>query len=231
MTPSPIGFVSTSASPACAPAFVSTRSGCTVPTTASPYFGSASSIEWPPATRHPRRARRRRRRRARARAARTAGPRAATRRGSSASSGVAAHRVDVGERVRRGDATPVVRVVDDRREEVGGDDDREVVAQAVDGGVVGGVEADEQVGIARRVGAEAAHEAEHRAQVGRGELARAARAVREAGEPDGFVGVDTGIDGRLRSRARGYGATARGRAGSRARSVVQLGRAAPTGLP
>ena len=59
----------------------------------------------------------------------------------------ATHRVDVGERVRGRDASPVVGVVDDRREEVGGDDDGEVVAQPVDRGVVGGVEADEQVGI------------------------------------------------------------------------------------
>ena len=64
---------------------------------------------------------------------------------------------------------------------------REVVPQAVDGGVVGGVEADEQVGVARLVGAEAAHEPEHGAQVGGGELARAARAVREARQPDRLV--------------------------------------------
>src|SRR5918995_780982 len=53
ITPRPIGFVSTRLSPGCAPAFVSTRPGCTVPTTASPYFGSASSMEWPPATSAP----------------------------------------------------------------------------------------------------------------------------------------------------------------------------------
>ena len=88
----------------------------------------------------------------------------------------AAHRVHVGERVGGGDAAPVVGVVDDRREEVGGHDDREVVAQAVHRGVVRGVEPDEQVGVLRRV-AEAAHEAEHGAQVGGGELAGAAGAV------------------------------------------------------
>ena len=93
-----------------------------------------------------------------------------------------AHRVDVGERVGRGDATPVVRVVDDRREEVGGDDDREVVAQPVDGGVVGGVEADEQIRVDRRV-TRPADEPEHGAQVGGRQLARAPRAVRERGEP------------------------------------------------
>ena len=76
-----------------------------------------------------------------------------------------AHRVDVGERVRRCDPTPVVGVVDDRREEVGGDDDGEVVAQAVDGGVVSGVEAHQQVGVAGRV--EPADQSEDRPQVGR----------------------------------------------------------------
>ena len=53
MTPRPIGFVRTRTSPGRAPAFVSTAPGSTVPTTASPYFGSASSIEWPPAMRQP----------------------------------------------------------------------------------------------------------------------------------------------------------------------------------
>ena len=48
--------------------------------------------------------------------------------------------------------------------------------QPVDRGVVAGVEADEQRGVARRV-AEAADEPEHGAQVGGGELAGAARAV------------------------------------------------------
>src|SRR5207245_9642936 len=53
ITPSPTGLVSTSKSPGRAPAFVSTRAGSTDPTTASPYFGSASSIECPPAIRQP----------------------------------------------------------------------------------------------------------------------------------------------------------------------------------
>ena len=121
-----------------------------MPTTASPYFGSASSIECPPAIRQPA-------------SAATAAPPSSTRASSSKRQPLArprdevqreerraAHRVHVGERVRRGDAAPVVRVVDDRREEVGGDDDGEIVAEAVDGRVVGGVEADEQVGVGRR---------------------------------------------------------------------------------
>ena len=94
----------------------------------------------------------------------------------------ATHRVDVGQRVGRRDPTPVVRIVDDRREEVGGDDDGEVVAEAIDRGVVGGVETHEEVGIRGRV-TEPADEAEHGAQVGGRQLAGAPRAVRERGEP------------------------------------------------
>ena len=94
----------------------------------------------------------------------------------------ATHRVHVGQRVGGGDAAPVVGVVDDRREEVGGDDEREVVAHAVDGGVVGGVEPDEQVGVVGRV--EPADEAEHRAEIAGRQLARAPRPVREAREPN-----------------------------------------------
>ena len=94
----------------------------------------------------------------------------------------AAHRVHVRERVRRGDAAPVVRVVDDRREEVGRDDDREVGAHAVDRGIVGGVEADEQVRVRRRV--EPVHQPEDGTEVVGRELAGATGAVRELGESD-----------------------------------------------
>ena len=62
--PAPSGLVSTSASPARPPALVSTSSGCTIPVTARPYFGSASSIEWPPTIATPASAATRRRRRA-----------------------------------------------------------------------------------------------------------------------------------------------------------------------
>ena len=92
------------------------------------------------------------------------------------------HRVHVGQRVGGGDAPPVVGVVDDRCEEVGGEDEREVVTEAVDGGVVGRVQADDQVRVVGRL--ETADESEDRAQVVRGELAGAARAVGEAREPE-----------------------------------------------
>ena len=75
----------------------------------------------------------------------------------------AAHRVHVGERVGGRDAAPVVGVVDDRREEVGGEDDGEIVTESVDGSVIRGVEADEQVGVCR--GLEPAYEPEHRTKV------------------------------------------------------------------
>ena len=48
MTPIPRGFVSTSRSPGLAAAFVTMRLGWTNPVTASPYFGSGSSMVWPP---------------------------------------------------------------------------------------------------------------------------------------------------------------------------------------
>ena len=58
----------------------------------------------------------------------------------------AAHRVDVADRVGRGDAAEVERVVDDRHEEVGGRDQRLLVVEPVDRGVVGGLDADHQLG-------------------------------------------------------------------------------------
>ena len=118
--------------------------------TAIPYFGSGSSIEWPPAIDDP---------------------------GLGGDLGAAGedlgehvgtelaererdevqrqdrrrpHRVDVGERVGGGDPAEVARVVDDRGEEVDGLDQRQVVAEPIDGRVVGGVEADQQVRVARR---------------------------------------------------------------------------------
>ncbi len=51
--PVPIGLERTSTSPARPPAFVHTSSGRAKPVTAMPYFGSASSIECPPATTAP----------------------------------------------------------------------------------------------------------------------------------------------------------------------------------
>ena len=55
------------------------------------------------------------------------------------------HREHVVQRVRGRDRPEVVRVVDDRREEVDREDERTLVVELVDRGVVGRVEPDEQV--------------------------------------------------------------------------------------
>ncbi len=115
-----------------------------MPTTARPYFGSTSRIVWPPARIAP--------------AARTCSSApaktAATRVGRQllrergdreSEKRCAAHREDVVERVRRRDAPEQRRVVDERREEVEREHERTLVVELVDRGVVGGVEADEQI--------------------------------------------------------------------------------------
>ena len=57
----------------------------------------------------------------------------------------AAHRIDVADGVGRGDAAEVERVVDDRHEEVGGGDQRLLVVELIDGRVVGGLDAHQQL--------------------------------------------------------------------------------------
>jgi hypothetical protein len=109
------------------PDFGQTPSGCTVPTTASPYFGSRSRIVWPPARIAP--------------AARTC---ASARRGSrdgllrqllrelgdrEGQQRPPAHREHVVEGVRRRDRPEVARVVDERREEVEREDERRLVVE------------------------------------------------------------------------------------------------------
>ena len=140
----PSGFVRYSASPGRAPDFGQIPSGATVPTTASPYFGSASRIVWPPARIAP--------------AARTCSLGAVEDRAHHLRRQLlgqrgdrqreqrhAAHREHVVQRVRRGDRPEVVGVVDDRREEVDREDERALVVELVDRRVVGRVEPDEQV--------------------------------------------------------------------------------------
>ena len=51
--PVPSGFERTRASPARAPPFTHTRSGCTKPCTARPKIGSSERMVWPPATTPP----------------------------------------------------------------------------------------------------------------------------------------------------------------------------------
>ena len=92
----------------------------------------------------------------------------------------AAHREDVVQRIRRGDPAVESRVVDERREEIDGEDERPVRVQPVDRGIVGRSQADEQVlGVGR-------HEPLHELLEPRGrELGGAATALREVGQPDG----------------------------------------------
>ncbi len=62
----------------------------------------------------------------------------------------ATHREHVVQRIRRGDRAERARVVDERREEVDGEDDRALVVEPVDSGVVGRIEPDEQILLLRR---------------------------------------------------------------------------------
>ena len=61
--------------------------------------------------------------------------------------GNAGHGVDVAQGVRRGDRAEVVRAVDDRREKIGREDQGEVVAEPINGRVVGRCMPDDHVGV------------------------------------------------------------------------------------
>ncbi len=88
------------------------------------------------------------------------------------------HRVYVAERVGRGDAAPVVRVVDDRREHVDRRDQRAPVADPPRGRVVTGLGRHQDL-LGHPDRAEHAH---HRAEIARTQLARATRTVAERGQ-------------------------------------------------
>ena len=92
---------------------------------------------------------------------------------------LAAHRVDVGQRVRSSNLTKVVRVVDDRREEIHRLDEREIVAQHEDPRVVEGLTTHENaaVGVHR-------HAAQRLGQVTRTQLGGSTSAAREAREAE-----------------------------------------------
>ena len=80
---------------------------------------------------------------------------------------LAAHRVDVAQRVGGSDLAERVRVVHDRREEIDGVDDRQVVAQAEYSRIVGRLGSDDQIRMIERREA-----VQHVHQVGRAELRR-----------------------------------------------------------
>jgi hypothetical protein len=103
-----------------------------------------------------------------------------------------AYRVDVGQRVGRGDPAEGARVVDDRSEEVHGRHDRSRGADPYDGSVVSVLDADQQV-----IGPVLRDEPRDRLlKLARRDLARAAAAVRVLSEPDGVSPV-RGTPGRL----------------------------------
>ena len=95
---------------------------------------------------------------------------------------LAAHGIDIGERVGGGDAAEVVGIIDDRHEEIGGGDDGLFVVDAVDGGIVGRFGAHQQVG--EELGRQAAPGQQGREDA-RGDLAAAAATVGEGGETGG----------------------------------------------
>jgi hypothetical protein len=90
-----------------------------------------------------------------------------------------AHREHVVERVRRRDRPVVGGVVDDRREEIQGEDDRAVVVEAIDRRVVRRGEADEEI-----LGVHG-HEPFQELLQPRGRILRGATAARcQVGQPD-----------------------------------------------
>ena len=145
----PSGFVRKSASPGAAVLFAQTPSGCAVPTTASPYFGSESRIVWPPASSAP--------------AARTVSSAPAR---ISASTLVGSSSGNAATDSASSGAPPIAKtslsafaaamapksrgIVDDGREEVDREDERALVVELVDGGVVRRAEPDEEVLRLRR---------------------------------------------------------------------------------
>jgi hypothetical protein len=56
----------------------------------------------------------------------------------------ASHRVDIGESVGGGDSAEIERVVDNRREEIGGHNQRFGVVDLVDTGIIGRIGSDQK---------------------------------------------------------------------------------------
>ena len=109
--------------------------------------------------------------------------------------GLAAHGIDVADRVGRGDATEVMRVVDDRHEEVGRGDQRLFVVEPIDGGVIRRLYPDEQFAG----DGEGTRPLEDFREHARRDLAAAAAAVRQRGEAG--LGRGIGGGGRIHGRA------------------------------
>ena len=91
-----------------------------------------------------------------------------------------AHRVDIGQRVGRGDLSEVVRIVDDRREEVDRLHEREIIGQPEHPRVIEGLTTDEDSGIGSRD-----ERRESAGQVTRTQLGGSTRAAGELGQSEG----------------------------------------------
>ncbi len=101
-----------------------------------------------------------------------------------------AHRVHVGECVGGGDTAEIARIVDDGGEEVGGGDDRLAIVEAIHGGVVRGIGANQQLGRHDTC----RHAREQLGQYARSDFATASTAVGELRQFD-FVHIREGVAG------------------------------------
>ena len=99
---------------------------------------------------------------------------------------LAAHGIDIRQRIRRGDAAELIRIVHDGHEEIGGGDQRLRVVELVDGGVVRGLDAHHQLGWNHGIRAAGFQNFRQHA---RRDLAAAAAAMRERCEARQCSGV------------------------------------------
>ena len=99
--------------------------------------------------------------------------------------GLRAHRIDVAQGIRRRDGAEGVGVIDDGREEVGGDHQGEVGSKLVDRSVIAGLQPDQDVGVVEPCG----QVAQDLSQVFRTDLAGSTRTVRPLREPHFFHGT------------------------------------------
>ena len=142
MMPEPIALVSSRASPTRAPLLASMRSSATNPLTDRPYLGSSSLMVWPPAMEQPASTHLSARQNLPGNLNAQAIGNAQQVHGMARPS---THGVDVRQRVGRGDLAKQKRIVDHRREEVDGLHEAQVIANAKDARIVGGIEPHEQV--------------------------------------------------------------------------------------
>jgi hypothetical protein len=96
---------------------------------------------------------------------------------------LAAHGVDVGNRIRRRDPPEVARIIDNRHEEVGGGDDARFFVDLPDGRIIAGLGADQELPIRLRGRPVGEKILEHR----RRQLATAAAAMGQARQSHDWV--------------------------------------------